>query len=1003
MLTSQNNSRAATAPIASDILGEVRWYDESTEQSGEITINVPQCTIGTNPGCTLCLPSSGIADIHATLVFGKRFILLKAPYPTQLAGRQIRESLIDKITELTIGSVHIEVVPRHELGKKTKRPRVIRSQELAERASLLSQRDLAFESNTYTPSRAEVNESSSTSSMWSDNQNKDGIHAEVHLNASNEKASLAEERFVAIETTLGKLQSAVEIIQAQSVEPAPSVPVDLSQQLAAMGKSVAEELEQRLAARLDSQAASQATLVSQIRDEALRPIESTLDGLLTKLDNLSIQQIQTSDKLETLASATDFRLAEWDQWRESLVQQTEQDYSSQQDYGSQQPPQASDLNEVELLGSELHAPLSLNYPNDYFSQGATNQGPVDSDHEFPDYQENYSDNITTDYPESPIYAQNGFDSPTDFESRYGVHEHSFENEPEHDSYIPTNEPISWGESTSNVPSAWNATQDSYPFVAPRDSEIVENVASAYDEQPAGESYSSEGYGAYSTDNDSSNEIPILTTLENQVAGHDVYSNGADENDQSNYLPEAAVPSKLADAYEAVPEETYLDYQPESPLAAYLKSPLTELPSQPANEIPSSYSANLDSYLSPPEPQDESRYSPSILKDTPYEIADDSHTTIEESTEREVLREPTNELSIRLRQMLAEIKAEDEQSTNVEESESYNQSEIISDTQKPAEDEQIPPPSWLRDYAPSYPQEDEDRTMEMSNDSMETVHDLGAYDDRSYPSMVALDLDSTASLDAPPDIPSFDWNKNSLLSPENDVQESLLHHDVEEDQDDIDDDQSSSVLTSTDAAHPETVKDDREESIEEYMQKLLQRVKQGSDGAETPIEDLTVKSAPRSRREFLNRASKPVELDDVTHEPPKSGEPIPEPAKRPSPAQVDMDALRELANSNARRAIARSENKRANTTILIKVAITSFAIAAAALILLLNGFNMNPPFAGFVAALVVAFLWGTDCYKHFKALKDTKSAKPVTIDPPIAEDNAVRTGDDAEGGWRPSPI
>ncbi len=117
----------------------------------------------------------------------------------------------------------------------------------------------------------------------------------------------------------------------------------------------------------------------------------------------------------------------------------------------------------------------------------------------------------------------------------------------------------------------------------------------------------------------------------------------------------------------------------------------------------------------------------------------------------------------------------------------------------------------------------------------------------------------------------------------------------------------------------------------------------------------------------------------------------------------MGALRELANSNARRAIARSETKRANTTILIKIAITSFAIAAAALILLLNGFRMNPPFAGFVAALVVAYLWGTDCYKHFKALKDEKPTTPVTSAPVLAEESPVRTTDETDGGWRPSPI
>ncbi|MCU0719379.1 MAG: hypothetical protein MUC83_06730, partial [Pirellula sp.] len=526
---------------------------------------------------------------------------------------------------------------------------------------------------------------------------------------------------------------------------------------------------------------------------------------------------------------------------------------------------------------------------------------------------------------------------------------------------------------------------------------------SYDEQPQSTNHFSDGYGAYSTDYDSANEIPTLTTLENQIGRYDVDSNLTDDVDQSDYLRRSVGISEFNNREEDGSEENSFYGQAESPLAAYLKSPLTELPSQTDSEKPSGFSANLDSFLAPPESQDHSDDVPSVLRDVSFAIDDDSYATRDDSNDRHVLSEPTNELSIRLRQMLAELKAEEEQSVDTEEPSTIQKQEIVLDAQEPEDDGQMASPSWLRDYAPSYPHQDQDRIRAASDDSRYASNEIAPYEDQSHEPIVSIDIDSTASLETPPELPSFDWNKGSLLLTEDDRQIASVQPEAVEEEDEIDEDPPSSTQSSSANPSPGSAKDDREESIEEYMQKLLQRVKQGQDGTETPAEDLTIKSGPRSRREFLNRATKPVETDNSTHEPPKSGEPVVEATKRLPPEQVDIDSLRELANSNARRAIARSEIKRANSTLLIKVAVTSFAIAAAALILLLNGFAMNPPFAGFIAALVIAILWGTDCYKHFKAIKNSKLAKPVTNTPTIADDKEVRTGNDAERGWRPSSV
>ncbi|MCU0712654.1 MAG: hypothetical protein MUC43_11385 [Pirellula sp.] len=988
MLTSQNNSRTATAPIAADILGEVRWYDESSGKSGECSINKPQCSIGSNPSCTIALPFQNVADIHATLVFGRRFILLKAPYPTHISGRQVREFLIDRFTELTIGSVHIEVIPSHEIGKKPKRPRVIRSQELVEHASLMSLGDLS----PIPIAQSQIAPTQNTSApQFVSNP------AALSAAPATEQADIGEERLVAIETTLGKLQSAVEIIQSQSHETVPSTPVDLSQQIAAMGKSVADELEQRLAYRLDSQALSQTTLVNQIRDEALRPIESTLGGLLGKLDDLSSQQIETSNRLDALASSTESQLLEWNQWRESILQPTEID---QADYHAayHQPYQPSNnlgIETVDSLDPELQAPLATNYNSEYFSQELSNHEFVDDQGMFPGYQSN----ALTDYSQEQAYGQSGFDSQPVFDSQYSAQnaeqnaaQNIYESESAVDPSLPMSESSYWNETPADQQSAGtNSTVEEYRY---------------------------DSSATYERD-----EIPILTTLENQILAYDVPPQENESLDIEYLRSTLSSYLETGDDHASGSAENENDYLANSPLAAFLRPSTTSSPSQADGETQGEYSANLESFLANDQPRDEPAKSSPILRANPYASPTASPVestesvvpqfSVDDETEQEELPKPTSELSLRLRQMLAELKAEDNQSTYDNELDSYQPQEpkVTSHESQPIDDvNSLAQPSWLREYAASSAHDDEDQTMELSND-------IGGLDHRHHASSDPLDLENDIGRDLEKissNLPSFDWSKGSLLASDNAVEEEpeqmVSPEHVEEIEEEVAEENQldyspspASQNRQTDA-RTETGGGDREESIEEYMQKLLKRVKQGpAEGGESPIEEMTIKSAPRSRREFLNRSTKPSDLVASDQETVNSGDSIVAPVKRPAPTQVDMGALRELANSNARRAIARSETKRANTTILIKVAITSFAIASAALILLLNGFKMNPPFAGFVAALVVAYLWGSDCYKHFKALNNSKPQKTVTSDPEIAENTPVRTADDTEGGWRPTPI
>jgi hypothetical protein len=89
------------------------------------------------------------------------------------------------------------------------------------------------------------------------------------------------------------------------------------------------------------------------------------------------------------------------------------------------------------------------------------------------------------------------------------------------------------------------------------------------------------------------------------------------------------------------------------------------------------------------------------------------------------------------------------------------------------------------------------------------------------------------------------------------------------------------------------------------------------------------------------------------------------------AKSDLEALRELANLNARRAINRSDVRRNSSALLFKVSVALLGMACSASLLYLNGLRLNAPFLGMLCALVVAVLWGIDSAVQFKRLSGHK--------------------------------
>jgi len=157
----------------------------------------------------------------------------------------------------------------------------------------------------------------------------------------------------------------------------------------------------------------------------------------------------------------------------------------------------------------------------------------------------------------------------------------------------------------------------------------------------------------------------------------------------------------------------------------------------------------------------------------------------------------------------------------------------------------------------------------------------------------------------------------------------------------------------------TTDGDADESIEEYMQRLLHRVRSGSDAPLSMTPEMA--APPKRMRRETSQGTAGV--------PSTSGRVVGETTARdafmgpPSPPVVsskrDLEAFREIANSNARRAISRSEMRRRSTDLLVTFIVVMISLTCGIALLFFNGFKLNAPFFAMIASIFVAILWGFD--------------------------------------------
>lgn len=184
----------------------------------------------------------------------------------------------------------------------------------------------------------------------------------------------------------------------------------------------------------------------------------------------------------------------------------------------------------------------------------------------------------------------------------------------------------------------------------------------------------------------------------------------------------------------------------------------------------------------------------------------------------------------------------------------------------------------------------------------------------------------------------------------------------------------------------------EDSIEAYMQRLLQRVRGKGDEdslPSTPVAPVTPRTPVEVKRARMTDSLPSLKESLAT--PTSSSKPLLEtpaneitpPAEREAyvPRQTapekdrNMAAMRELANSTARTAIDKSDRRKLAAEAFFKSAVVIIGLVGGLGLLATNGFRPNMALVGALAGFGVAFLWGFEALNLSKSLRSLDAAQP----------------------------
>ena len=98
------------------------------------------------------------------------------------------------------------------------------------------------------------------------------------------------------------------------------------------------------------------------------------------------------------------------------------------------------------------------------------------------------------------------------------------------------------------------------------------------------------------------------------------------------------------------------------------------------------------------------------------------------------------------------------------------------------------------------------------------------------------------------------------------------------------------------------------------------------------------------------------------------------------ASRDLNAMRELANTNARSAIHKSNRQRYVTSVLVKLTVAGVGLTVGVVLIAINGFAINIGLIAALASFVVAAIWGFDGIQSLKPLLQSSLVLAPPKDP-----------------------
>ncbi len=196
----------------------------------------------------------------------------------------------------------------------------------------------------------------------------------------------------------------------------------------------------------------------------------------------------------------------------------------------------------------------------------------------------------------------------------------------------------------------------------------------------------------------------------------------------------------------------------------------------------------------------------------------------------------------------------------------------------------------------------------------------------------------------------------------------------------------------------------EESIEDYMKRLMARMRGDSEPitpgiakksepvtpppqptAHAVARDPSTVRPPARKTEVASSTERRTGVGAATTAAFNPDEYVPK-ALAPEKSR-NMAAMRELANNSARSAIQVSTRRRYSTAIALKLVIATIGFIVGCVLILLNGFNVNIGLIATVASFLVAIIWGIDAASTIKPmLTDKRSAsQPAVESPEVVEE------------------